>query len=168
MSETKPAGLVVEFLRERDVACPTCLYNLRETAGDRCPECGTAIRLEVAGSTSGAFWWLASVIGCAVGGLVLTSALVHLLTDVYRLLDDPSRIERVLNGMMSVTELPRWSTITGISALVAATGVLFAWLLTSRRRFGRLPRASRVAIGLFFAAAPLTALALLRLVILLT
>jgi hypothetical protein len=159
MSESKSAGLVVEFLRERDIACPTCLYNLRETAGDRCPECGTAIRLEVAGSTSGAFWWLASVIGCAIGGLILVLALVHLIGDVVRA--DPRQLALVRQGVLSSSELPRWSTAAYVVALVTATSIAFAWLLTSRRRFGRLPRIPRAIFGVLCSALPLIVLGLL-------
>lgn len=31
---------VVAFLRGRDVACPSCGYNLRDQRGALCPECG--------------------------------------------------------------------------------------------------------------------------------
>lgn len=40
--------LLVEFLGERDAACPGCGYNLRGVSAGRCPECarGLALMLE--------------------------------------------------------------------------------------------------------------------------
>lgn len=38
---------LIEFLRDRDVACPLCGYNLRGLYSDRCPECGRGVRLSV-------------------------------------------------------------------------------------------------------------------------
>src|SRR5688572_24753805 len=39
-ADAAPAGLLRAFLAGRDVSCPNCEYNLRDLAGDRCPECG--------------------------------------------------------------------------------------------------------------------------------
>jgi hypothetical protein len=36
-----------QFLAGRDVPCPMCEYNLRDLEGDRCPECGDQLTLEV-------------------------------------------------------------------------------------------------------------------------
>ncbi len=38
---------VILFLRERDVPCPLCGYNLRGLMTPRCPECGREIRLSI-------------------------------------------------------------------------------------------------------------------------
>ena len=35
-------GFLREFVRDRDVPCPTCKYNLRDLASTVCPECGEA------------------------------------------------------------------------------------------------------------------------------
>ena len=40
-------ALLIEFLRERDTACPICGYNLRNLTRDVCPECGQRFRLRV-------------------------------------------------------------------------------------------------------------------------
>jgi hypothetical protein len=34
---------VADDLRGRDVACPACLYNLRDVVSERCPECGVLL-----------------------------------------------------------------------------------------------------------------------------
>jgi hypothetical protein len=38
---------LLEYLRERDVACPLCGYNLRALSSARCPECGRELQLTV-------------------------------------------------------------------------------------------------------------------------
>jgi hypothetical protein len=38
---------LLDFLRERDVPCPLCRYNLRALTTPRCPECGRELRLSV-------------------------------------------------------------------------------------------------------------------------
>jgi hypothetical protein len=38
---------LIEFLADRDVACPLCQYNLRGLRSSRCPECGRELRLTV-------------------------------------------------------------------------------------------------------------------------
>jgi hypothetical protein len=38
---------LLEYLRERDVACPLCGYNLRGLSSARCPECGREVQLTV-------------------------------------------------------------------------------------------------------------------------
>jgi hypothetical protein len=53
MSDEAPATTasqhdwLIEYLRDRDVGCPLCDYNLRGLVSDRCPECGREIRLNV-------------------------------------------------------------------------------------------------------------------------
>lgn len=34
------------YLAERDVACPKCAYNLRSLLGEKCPECGSELKVE--------------------------------------------------------------------------------------------------------------------------
>ena len=39
--------LLLEFLRDRDAACPACGYNLRDLTRPVCPECREALALQV-------------------------------------------------------------------------------------------------------------------------
>jgi hypothetical protein len=39
--------LLFAFLRDRDAHCPLCQYNLRNSTGTSCPECGKPIALQV-------------------------------------------------------------------------------------------------------------------------
>ena len=45
--DDKERALLLNFLTERDVYCPLCQYNLRNSTVTNCPECGKAIRLTV-------------------------------------------------------------------------------------------------------------------------
>ena len=38
---------LLAYVRDRDVSCPLCGYNLRGLTVPRCPECGNAFRLSV-------------------------------------------------------------------------------------------------------------------------
>lgn len=42
-----PPDDLVAFLRDRDVFCPLCNYNLRDLLSDRCPECGRELQLTI-------------------------------------------------------------------------------------------------------------------------
>ena len=39
---------LLEYLRDRDVNCPLCGYNLRNLTSPRCPECGQIVKITVA------------------------------------------------------------------------------------------------------------------------
>ena len=49
--------LLLEFLRDRDAACPLCGYNLRNLSGTTCPECRELLSLSV-GIRKPRFGWL--------------------------------------------------------------------------------------------------------------
>jgi hypothetical protein len=59
-------ALTAEFLRGRDVACPSCGYNLRNTAGDRCPECGAVPRLRLGASSREMIPWAIGTVAIAM------------------------------------------------------------------------------------------------------
>src|SRR5689334_19824800 len=44
---TDATRLLLEFVRERDVKCPCCSYNLRNLTTPVCPECRHALTLSV-------------------------------------------------------------------------------------------------------------------------
>lgn len=58
---------VVEFLRGRDMACPSCGYNLRDAAKPVCSECGTHITVGLIQSDPGLGAWAASLVFLAMG-----------------------------------------------------------------------------------------------------
>ena len=61
------AQLLSTFLRERDVECPLCAYNLRNLRETRCPECGNELKLSVQLTEPRIFWPVAGLIGLSVG-----------------------------------------------------------------------------------------------------
>ena len=87
MSETQPttpdAAMLQEFLRERDVTCPRCEYNLRNLIGSRCPECGDELVLRVNLSEPKMAAFFTGLVGLAAGagfsGLLVVYALVVVL-----------------------------------------------------------------------------------------
>jgi hypothetical protein len=63
---------LIEYLRDRDEACPVCLYNLRDLQTDRCPECGMFLVLRVvAVEPFLTFWICATASVCAVASMAM-------------------------------------------------------------------------------------------------
>ena len=54
-------ALLLEFLRERDVPCPRCGYNLRNLTSPQCPECRKDLTLAVGLLKPRFGWFLATV-----------------------------------------------------------------------------------------------------------
>ena len=65
-------SMLFEWLRERDVECPLCRYNLRGLTAPRCPECGNGLRLSVALLDPYAKAWVTlATIACGSAGMGL-------------------------------------------------------------------------------------------------
>jgi hypothetical protein len=60
--ETDQTQLLSTFLRERDVPCPRCAYNLRNATQPRCSECGLPIELAVQSVVSVNGHWTAAMV----------------------------------------------------------------------------------------------------------
>ena len=118
MSEVLPTfsdqELLQTFLRERDVACPRCEYNLRNLVGDRCPECGDELVLRVNLSEPKMAAFLTGLIGLAAGagfsGLLILYWLIMVIT-----------IRGRMGGMMSFL-------VVTICGFVVMGGAIIAWL----------------------------------------
>lgn len=65
-----------EFLRDRDVACPHCGYNLRNLEQANCPECGNTLRVTLQGSRLNGAWLIGATIPPAVGLFVAVTMFV--------------------------------------------------------------------------------------------
>jgi hypothetical protein len=69
--------MLSEFLRDRDVACPRCGYNLRNLKQSACPECGDAIRIGVLVDSLPTGWLILALIPVAVGlGIAFLSLII--------------------------------------------------------------------------------------------
>ena len=65
---------LLDFLRERDIACPLCRYNLRALTSPRCPECGRELKLTIGLVEPRQGAWLTAQIGVSAAagiGLLL-------------------------------------------------------------------------------------------------
>lgn len=61
---------LIAFLRERDVFCPLCRYNLRGLTVPRCPECGRDVQLSVGVTEPFLRAWITlAVAACSAGGI---------------------------------------------------------------------------------------------------
>jgi hypothetical protein len=58
---------LIEWLRDRDVYCPLCEYNIRGLTTPRCPECGQALRLSVALVEPYLRAWIALMVAVCAG-----------------------------------------------------------------------------------------------------
>lgn len=70
-------AILVAYLKDRDVACPECDYNLRDQTSNLCPECGRQIQLAIASNDSSLTAWIMLAFG------VFTTAGCGLLFIIY-------------------------------------------------------------------------------------
>jgi hypothetical protein len=120
VDEPQADQALAEFVRERDVACPLCGYNLRGLTSGRCPECGHGLRLSVGLTEPYLRSWVAALVAsCACAGLGVLFVWVI-----------------VREGFPPRDEPALWvATVYDVMAVPQAIALL-RW----RRRFLRLPR----------------------------
>ncbi len=125
--DSSEAAIVLEFVRERNVFCPACDYNLRNLTRPRCPECGQdlVLRVGVVEPKLGQ-WLLLSV------PMLLTAGVGTLLT--YIMVRDGNMPP---SGRAAVLI---WCYIATVPAAVAT--------VVGRRRFARLPSGLRLFLTL--------------------
>ena len=118
---------LVAFLRDRDVPCPLCGYNLRGLTSDRCPECGREVRLSVGMADPYLRYWIALAIS------TFAAAGVGVLFAILLLREGWPRLE---------TAALDFSIYYFLVSIPAAVIVL--WL---RRRFLRLEKTTQAVIA---------------------
>ena len=116
---------LLDFLRDRDVACPLCHYNLRALTSPRCPECGRELRLTIGLVEPRLAAWLTGQIALAAAAgigamIILVSAINGWPNGGYR--------QALLNFAFSFH--------------IAMIPVAAAWVIL-RRRYMRLPRGAQ-------------------------
>ena len=121
-SDDSPPGheWLFEFLRERDVPCPLCGYNLRALHSNCCPECGRELRLNIGLAESYVKAWVAALVTMGASAGVGLFVLMVVLKEGW----PPPRL-RLLSVSLAYFIL----SIPG-----------FGILLVTRRRYLRLPR----------------------------
>ncbi len=126
-TDTAPRGAddaaLLDFLRERDIACPLCRYNLRALTSPRCPECGRELKLTIGLVEPRQGAWLTGQIALTAAAgvglmIVLVSASAGWPTDNRR------------QGLLNVA----------FAFHILMIPVAAAWLI-GRRRYMRLTRA---------------------------
>lgn len=133
VSGTTGTPLLIQFLLGADVPCPRCGYNLRDLQGNRCPECGDELRLQVGLVEPRYGPYLAALSGACLG---LGAG--------------------VLLGLVALVEAPLswWSETCArlLLVLIGLTAVLVPALLLRRRNFRRRTPASQwTAAGVILA-----------------
>jgi hypothetical protein len=110
---------LIAYLRDRDVWCPGCGYNLRGLQGNACPECAVPVELRV-GVTDAAWGTLiGTIVGLTVGGGTMLALLLVAVGSI------PFGY-----GGMNDHQLLLFVVYPAVVALVFGVGVVF---LASRR-----------------------------------
>lgn len=119
------------YLADRDEACPSCGYNLRGLASDRCPECMTELVLRVAMAEPRLGLFLSTVVAWSLGAGFSALLLVYLL------------VVLVITPM----SLPPMNEflVTPVGGTLLEGGAV-ALLIVRQRRVRRLPLGKRVSL----------------------
>jgi hypothetical protein len=64
---SRDRDLLRQFLDGRNVRCARCFYNLRDLAGDKCPECGQHLALRLSAAEPRLAAVFADVVGLSMG-----------------------------------------------------------------------------------------------------
>ena len=133
------ASALVDYLRERDVRCPLCSYNLRGLQATRCPECGRGLRLGVWLAEPRLAAWVvalsASLLPAGVGVLLVVAV--------------------ITSGWSTIRDMP--------NSLSIATGFFVAFIPVAaavallRRRFLRLSQGRQWLLATLLLLAATTA-----------
>ena len=73
-------ALLLSFVRERDVECPRCGYNLRNLTQPVCPECSERLVLSVGLADPKFGWFLAAIAPGIFGGILAIVILVMIVS----------------------------------------------------------------------------------------
>jgi DNA-directed RNA polymerase subunit RPC12/RpoP len=113
-------GLLITYLAERDIPCPSCGYNLRALRAGRCPECGLGLLLRVqpAHPRLGAF--ILGLVGLS-GGFGFSVLLLLFL--VFR--------------MFTKSFAPAMIEVAPLVGMAVLEGPLLLWWVLARRRTRR-------------------------------
>ena len=139
---------LLDYLRERDVACPLCAYNLRGLTTCRCPECGRELQLSVGLVEPRMGAWITCLVAVtAAGGLGFMAILsiVNQGWDVVFTTEGPVQLLAIIYFLLSVPLVPvlivfrrryrrlsqaiQW-TLAGVA--IASTTLAFAMLIVNQ------------------------------------
>ena len=119
--------LLRDFLRDRDVSCPVCKYNLRDLTVATCPECKRVLSLNVGvDDDAGIGWLIATIVPGAFSGI---AALFLFVIIVLSMQGNPA---------------PTWEPFV-IDGFGLLSGLVAVGLMVLRRRFLSLRRETQAA-----------------------
>ncbi len=70
---------LLDFLRDREVPCPLCGYNLRDLTRPLCPECRHELLLTVGVTRPRFLWFLLAVTPCTFAGIAAGLLLIPMI-----------------------------------------------------------------------------------------
>ena len=156
-SESTPKiNVVGAFAASTCARCPKCEYDLQGIGGECCPECGTALRVELVSNTgAGSAWWWMAMFGLILAEGLAVRLLFTVFTQVQNIVMNPIIKKLIDAGQGSSRALADWRTVVFSTCCCLIMAGALAWLLAMRRRFGALPTWQRVCWGVFGIGAPL-------------
>ena len=77
---------LLDYLRDRDVACPLCAYNLRGLTAGRCPECGRELQLSVGLVEPRMGAWITCLVAVTAAGGLGSMAILSIVNHGWDLL----------------------------------------------------------------------------------
>lgn len=118
---TSDAERLIDFLRDRDVPCPLCGYNLRNLTGTVCPECRQNLQITVGVRDVRFGYFLATVAPGIFSGIAAVILAVPMIVSL----------------VAASGGRPPWQ-IFAVDAFGFASGITAVVLITRRRQFIRL------------------------------
>ena len=134
--------LLLEYVRDRDVPCPLCGYNLRDLSTPTCPECREALSLTIGFRKPRFGWLLVTVTPGAFSGIAAAFLLIPLV-----------------GGLLFSPNSPAPWPIWGVDAFGWLSGLAALVLVKYRYAFLRLPQAAQRGCAVMAWAIHIAALA---------
>jgi hypothetical protein len=103
---------LLAYVRERDVPCPLCGYNLRDLTGPRCPECRHDLVLAVGVTRPHFLWLLVTIAPCIFSGMAAGLLLFPIFMSIF------------VGGILPPWQIFAAETFGWVSALA---GFLLVW-----------------------------------------
>src|SRR5687768_612143 len=100
---------LLAYVRDRDVACPLCTYNLRGLTTCRCPECGRELQLSVGLVEPRMGAWVTCLVAvtaaAGLGSMAILSVVNHGI-DVLFFGEDAGQTVAIIYFLLSVPLVP--------------------------------------------------------------
>ena len=154
--ENRQDDALIKYLSGSRDRCLSCDYPLKGLTSDRCPECGTTLRLQLVSpsGTQSPWWWMATL-GSTLSALLAVRLLLSLYSKVEQVAGNPSLKAMVNAGMASSRELADWKMVFFAAAGCLVCAAMLAWLIGRRHYFGTWERWQRVTWGVVGFLSPL-------------